>query len=128
MIKYLTFDDVLFVYNIAIDMYGGERGLLNENSLKAAVGRPQQSFGGVDLYTTLFSKAAALGHSIINNHPFIDGNKRTGMASMDLFLDKNNFILTATDDECEKFILEALENKYDVEYIACWIEKYSKLK
>ena len=70
------------------------------------LGRPFQSFGGEDLYPSVFEKAAAIGESIIMNHPFIDGNKRTGYVLMETLLRIEGLKITATDDLLYAFVID----------------------
>lgn len=96
--------------------------------LESAVARPQATFGGQDLYPDIFSKAAALGHSIILNHPFIDGNKRAGYMSMRLFLNLNGYDIDAPLGEKYKFVMEIAEKKRDEEAMAKWLKEHSQKK
>ncbi len=75
--KYLSAEQVLFIHSRLIDETGGSHGIRDTGLLQAAVERPKATFGGKDLYPDIFYKAAALLESLIKNHPFIDGNKRT---------------------------------------------------
>jgi death on curing protein len=73
---------LLRLHELSINIFGGSHGLRDEGSLESAIARPYQSFGGENLYPNPFYKAAAILESIIINHPFIDGNKRTGLLAM----------------------------------------------
>lgn len=75
----ITRAEVLIIHNEVVFAHGGANGVRDVGGLDSAIARPFQSFGGEDLYPSVFEKAAAIGESIIMNHPFIDGNKRTGM-------------------------------------------------
>lgn len=72
------FEDVITFHDKAIEKYGGSKGLRDFGALDSALNRPWQTFGGEELYPTCFEKAAAIAESVILNHPFVDGNKRTG--------------------------------------------------
>ncbi|MCU7549005.1 Fic family protein [Chitinophagaceae bacterium LB-8] len=74
------------IHNILIDSFGGTKGIRDQGGLMSALSRPFQTFEGSDLYITVIEKAAALIESLINKHPFIDGNKRTGYVLMRLLL------------------------------------------
>lgn len=74
-------EDLVFIHSAAIARYGGASGVRDTGSLEAAVDRPYSSFGGQEMFPGPFAKAAALMESIIQRHPFVDGNKRTGVAS-----------------------------------------------
>lgn len=80
--EFLTIDDVLEMHEEMINTIGGSHGIKDRGSLESAMGQPQMTFGGEDFYATLAEKAAALAFSLVNNHPFTDGNKRTGHAAM----------------------------------------------
>ena len=84
-------------------------------ALESALAQPQMTFGGEDLYPTLVDKAAALGYALIKNHPFLDGNKRTGHAAMDVFLVLNDYEIRATVDEQEYVILQVAASGIDRE-------------
>jgi death on curing protein len=77
---------VLLIHQNVLLAHGGANGTRDENALDGAIGRPFQTFGGEDLYPTPLQKAAAIGESIIMNHPFVDGNKRTGYVLMETLL------------------------------------------
>ena len=79
-------------------------GILNLGSLESAVAQPRMTFGGSDLYPTIADKASALGYSLIKNHPFMDGNKRTGHAAMEVFLVLNGLEIQAPISEQEQVI------------------------
>lgn len=77
--KYLTVKDVLLLHQMQIDAFGGSHGLRDLGLLESALMRPQATFDEADLYKSLFDKGAALLHSLLMNHQFVDGNKRTAM-------------------------------------------------
>ena len=90
-------------------------------ALESALAQPQMTFDGVDLYPTLVDKAAALGFSLINNHPFVDGNKRVGQAAMEIFLILNGYEIEATVDEQEKLILDIAASRLKREDLVSWL-------
>ena len=81
------------------------------------------SFGGEDLYPTLVQKAAALGASLVQNHPFVDGNKRIGHAAMEVMLVLNGFEIEATVDEQEKVVLDLAAGELKREEFSAWVEQ-----
>ena len=91
----------------------------------SAVNRPKASFNDQDLYPDVFLKAAALMDSLIRNHPFVDGNKRTGFAAAALFVLLNGYRLTVTNDEAIKFVLETARSKHSIDEIADWLRVYT---
>lgn len=94
--------------------------------LISAASRLQATFGGYDLYPSLFSKAAALIHSLVLNHPFIDGNKRTAMVSTARFLFINGYILKISKREIIDLSLRIESKKLVMEDLAVWFKKHSK--
>ncbi|HLA88427.1 MAG TPA: type II toxin-antitoxin system death-on-curing family toxin [Anaerolineales bacterium] len=119
---YLTAQQVLFLHARLVAETGGSHGVRDINLLLSAVGRPQASFDDQDLYPDLFTKAAALMDSLIRNHPFVDGNKRTGISAAGLFLRINGYRLNPSNIELEKFTIEVAHSKYPVEEIAVWLQ------
>jgi death on curing protein len=105
MIRYLTLVEVLDLHRQIIEQYKGAIGIRDLKALESAVAQPRMTFGGEDLYPTIVDKASALGFSIIMNHPFLDGNKRTGHAAMETFLILNGLEINASVDEQERIIL-----------------------
>lgn len=124
--KYLTTKDVLLLHNLAIEKSGGLHGLRDLGLLESAVARPQATFGGEDLYPTLFLKAGAITHSLLRNHPFIDGNKRTAMFATMTFLELNGYTFIAKQKEVVQFALKVENEKLSVEEISQWLEKHTR--
>ena len=124
--KYLYPKQVLYLYQQIIQQSGGSVGLRDDGLLESAVYRPQSSFGGRDLYPDLFSKAAALGHSIISNHPFVDGNKRVGFEAMRLMLRLNGYDLHASLDAKFEFVMEIAKGRRTEQAIADWLKRHSR--
>ena len=123
---YLTLDVVIAIHDSMIDEYGGSHGIRDLGLIQSALARPQASFGGEDLYPDIFDKASALFHSLIFNHAFVDGNKRTTLTSTARFLYINGYELNATNKELVDFPLK-VENKHlNIEEIAVWLKKYTK--
>ena len=91
--------------------------------LAAASARPQATFGGDDLYPDVASKSAALLHSLIANHPFVDGNKRTAVMAAELFLLFNGFELLTSDDALEEVTMAAARGELAAEALAIWIRQ-----
>ena len=111
---------------MVIDAAGVSHGIRDVGLLESAVLRPQSSFGGEDLYPDVVTKAAALVHSLLMNHMFLDGNKRTAMYSCMTFLELNSFQFTATNKEVVSFALTIENDKLSVEEIAEWLKEHSK--
>src|SRR5689334_8259996 len=98
---FLTLDEVLQLHAHQIQTYGGSEGLRDRGLLESAVVQPQATFAGQYLHEDLAAMAAAYLYHIVANHPFIDGNKRTGMHAADVFLRLNGFELDFPVDEAE---------------------------
>lgn len=126
MTVYLSLEQVLALHRAQIDEYGGARGLREKGGLESALARPQRTFGGEDLYPEVADKAAALWHSLVINHPFIDGNKRIGAMAAELFLGLNGVDLQSTDDELVAATLAAAQGEMSAEALAIWIRQRSR--
>ncbi len=90
--------------------------------LDSAIARPFQTFGGEDLYPSIFDKAAAIGESIIMNHPFVDGNKRTGYVLMETLLRMDGLKINASDEILYSFVISISTGEYHFEQIAKWLK------
>lgn len=117
---YLTAAQVLFIHARLLAETGGAPGIRDLGMLEAAVARPQATFDGADLYPDLASKAAALMASLVGNHPFVDGNKRVGITTAAIFLQRNGMRLTATNEAVEAFTLSVAQGQVTVAEIAAW--------
>lgn len=91
--RYLTLNEVLELYHRVMEQSGGAVRIRDLNALEPALAQPRMTFGGQELYPTIVEKASALGFSLIRNHPFVDGNKRTGHAALETFLVLNGYEL-----------------------------------
>ena len=119
--RYLSLAEVLLLHRLVMEQ-GGQQPLLRDlGALESAVAQPRQTFGGEDLYPGLAAKAAALGFSLIQNHPFLDGNKRVGHAAMVVFLRVNGRRLEATVDEAERTILQVASGDLDRGGLQAWL-------
>lgn len=123
--KYLTTEDVLLLHHLSIEKSGGSHGLRDAGLLDAAVHRPQATFAGEDLYPTLFDKAGALCHSLIKNHAFVDGNKRTSLLSAMTFLELNGYVFECSQEELVAFGLKIDNENVSPEGIAAWLSSHS---
>jgi len=103
--RFLSLAEVLVLQQRLIAASGGADGLRDTGALESAVNQPHASFAGEDLYPDLIAKAAALGHALVMNHPFVDGNKRLGHAAMETFLVLNGQEIACELDEQERMML-----------------------
>lgn len=124
--KYLTVKDILLLHELQIEKFGGSHGLRDLGLLESAVARPESSFDGVDLYPDIFLKGAALVQSLLMNHQFVDGNKRTAMFSVMTFLELNGYKFVAKQKDIVETALWIENKKPTIEEISKWLEKHSK--
>ncbi len=123
---YLTAEQVLFIHARITSETGGEYGVRSLGLLLSAVARPQATYNGQDLYSDIFSKAAALLESLLGNHPFIDGNKRAAITAAGLFLRLNGYRLKASNPQLEEFTLNCAQHLVSLVQMAIWLEKQSE--
>lgn len=124
-ITFLSEAELIAINEEMVSKYGGLHGVRDIHILSSAVGKPQMSVGFHDAYPSIFDKAAALFHSIINNHPFLDGNKRASLFSAIAFLECNGWRVEFRRKEAVKFTRKAHNQKYTVEQIAEWLKDHS---
>jgi death-on-curing protein len=122
--RYLTLLEVLEAHERIQQQSGGEPGVLNLGALESALAQPRMTFGGQDLHSTIAAKVAALGFSLIQNHPFVDGNKRTAHAAMETFLVLNGYQIEATVEEQEDMILKVAAGKSSREVFTEWLHRH----
>jgi len=123
-VRYLTLSEVLELHRRIIGQSGGALGILNLGALESALAQPRMTFGGSELYPSIVDKAAALGYSLIQNHPFLDGNKRTGHAAMEVFLLLNDCEIQAPVDDQERVILQVASGEMDRETFSLWLRDH----
>lgn len=114
------------IHHDQIERYGGSHGIRDLALLESAVQRPRSSFMGEDLYPDIFDKAAALIHSILLNHPFLDGNKRTSMASGAALLFLNGYELKVDQEEFVDVALAIESKKMNLAQISKWLKDHSR--
>lgn len=122
--QYLELDEVLRLHELSIQRYGGSLGLRDLGLLESALAAPKQTMFGDDLYPDVAAKAAILLFALVKNHPFVDGNKRTGFASLIRFLRINGFILQASNDELYQFAMETATSILDKDAMGAWISAH----
>jgi death-on-curing protein len=126
MTVYLSLKQILLLQERQLRAFGGSAGLRDRGGLESAVARPQMTFGGEDLYPDLPEKAAALMHSLVANHPFVDGNKRVGAMAAELFLAINRVQLVASDQEVIETTLAVARGEVSAEALAIWIRQRTR--
>lgn len=123
MIRYLSLAEVLALHARVLASSGGAAGIRDLGRVQAALAQPMATFDGNELYPTMVEKAAALGFSLIQGHPFVDGNKRVGHAAMEVFLVLNGFEVVASVDEQESVVLAAAAGSSSREALTEWLQK-----
>jgi death-on-curing protein len=124
--RYLTLAEVVQLHLLLAEATGGASGIRDLATLESAVAQPKATFDKNDLYPSLTDKAAILCFSIVQGHPFVDGNKRTGHAAMATFLLLNGFEIDATVDEQEKVMLALASGQIDRPKFAEWLDQHVK--
>ena len=124
--RWLQLAEVLELYLRLIDQSGGMAGIRDLGLLEASLAQPRQTFGGIDLYPELIEKAAALGFSLIQNHPFVDGNKRIGHAAIEITMVLNGVELVASVDSAEAVVLAVAMGELNREAFTKWVKTHQQ--
>ena len=124
--NYLTIYQVLFLHARIVAETGGSQGMHDLGLLESAVARPRVSLEGKDLYPDVFTKAAALMDSLVRKHAFVDGNKRTAIAALAIFLRQNGWQVRASNAELESFTLHVARTKPSLNEMNAWLEAHSE--
>ena len=118
MTEYVTTADALFFHQLLIERYGGASGLRDAGALESALHRPQTGY-----YDTLIHEAAALLESLVQNHPFVDGNKRVAFAVTDVFLRINSYQIAADSPTVFATLMQFFADQtFDMEHLVPWLE------
>jgi death-on-curing protein len=118
----ITYEEVLEIHQALIEAFGGASGVRDEGLLQSALDRPFAGFGELEFYKTSEEKAGAIVESIVKNHPFVDGNKRTGYVLMRLLLMQSGNDLQATQDEKYDFVISIASGRLAFPEIVDWIK------
>ncbi len=123
-ICFLTLNEILKIHQSEIKNYGGSTGIRNKELLISALAQPHSSFSGQYLHKDLFEMSAAYLYHICQNHPFIDGNKRTALGAAVMFLFMNGIDFNVDNDLVADMVFEVAKGKMKKEEIASWFRKY----
>ena len=118
-----TLQDIYELHTQLENAFVLSSGVRDENLLASAVNTPFQTFMGNDLYPSIYDKAAQLCYGIANNHPFTDGNKRTALHSMYVYLIINGFDITATQQDVENMIIDVAAGNMTNTELVQWLQK-----
>ncbi|GAB2561701.1 type II toxin-antitoxin system death-on-curing family toxin [Spirosoma areae] len=113
--------DVLTIHQVLINDFGGSSGIRDQGLLQSAIERPFSGIGETLFYLTPEEKAGAILENIVKNHPFVDGNKRTGYVLMRLLLMQSGKDITATQEEKYDFVIQVASGRLDFNQIIDWI-------
>ena len=108
---FLTFAEIIEIHEYQISRFGGAAGLRDIDLLKSAIGMPSATFGGEYLHPSIIEMAAAYLYHLVENHPFVDGNKRVGAMAALIFLDLNGYDFDASDAEFTDMVLKVASGK-----------------
>jgi death-on-curing protein len=122
----ILIEEVEIIHDILIEKFGGAKGIRDKAILESAIGRPYQTFDGNELYPEPVDKAAAIFESIISNHPFIDGNKRTAYVLLRLVLKEHKQDIYVDQNEKYNFVITAAKGELTFDAIRTWISRYLK--
>jgi death-on-curing protein len=123
MTEYVTIADALFFHKQLIERYGGAPGIRDVGALESALHRPQTGY-----YDTLVHQAAALMESLVQNHPFVDGNKRVAFAVVDVFLRINGYSIAADSKTIDEYMTQLFEARsFQMEHLVPWLQKIVRL-
>ena len=124
--RYLTLGEIFQLHRLIAETSGGATGIRDLAALESAVAQPKATFDMMDLYPSLVDKAAVLCFSIVQGHPFVDGNKRTGHAAMATFLLLNGTDIDATTDQQEQLMLDLASGRVSREQLTAWLSAHVK--
>jgi len=120
----IQLQDVLSIHKILIDQFGGAQGIRDKAGIESAIARPYSTFDNQELYPTPEEKAAAIIESIVTNHPFMDGNKRTGYVMMRLLLLNAGKDIEASEEKKYDFVINIASGQMDFDSIKTWIKDH----
>jgi len=119
--RHITYNEVIDIYREQVERFGGYCAIRDNNALLAVIANPQRQFAGRDLYPSLASKAAILVYSLIKNHPFVDGNKRTAFVCGRMLLRLNGHDVCSLDDYY-RIILKIAQSEANKDDVTDWLE------
>jgi death on curing protein len=122
MTKYLNEEEILLAHFALIERYDGTHGVRDLKRIKSVTQAVKQEVFGVEQYLSLYEKAAIYARNIIADHPFADGNKRTGITAAVMFLKRNRVNFMAQKGELEDFAVQIATDHLDIPTIAAWLE------
>jgi death-on-curing protein len=124
--RFMSLAEVLEIHQDQIARYGGGPGIRDMDLLKSALGMPAATFGGQFLHSDLHEMAAAYLFHLVQNHPFVDGNKRVGAVAALVFLDLNGLDFTAPENDFARMVLAVASGQMDKAEVAVYLKRWSR--
>ncbi|MGA2625173.1 MAG: type II toxin-antitoxin system death-on-curing family toxin [Bacteroidota bacterium] len=124
-VHFIPQEVVLTIHADLLQRYGGAPGLRDSGLLDSALAQPKITVAGKYANKSIFDKAAAYGFHICKNHPFVDGNKRVAFVLMDIFLQKNGWEVTSTEEEAYRTIMDLASGKLTKSQLSNWLKEHS---
>ena len=121
----ISLEELVWVHTVAVTEFGGSQGIRDRGLLESAIARPLATFGGKHLYDTPFKRAAALAESLVLNHGFVDGNKRSAMYAMAAWLEREGYAIDAARGELRDLALAIASHQLSTEQISAWLVQRS---
>ena len=125
---FLTLAEVVEIHDYQIRHFGGSDGLRSQDMLESAIGIPSSTFGGAYLHPTIPDMAGAYLFHLVENHPFVDGNKRVGAMAALVFLELNEYDFDATDDELTEAVLQVAGGKMPKDALSAFFRQHSRCR
>ena len=122
---FLTFAEIIEIHDYQIEHFGGSDGLRSVELLKSAIGMPSSTFSGEYLHSSIPEMAAAYLFHLVENHPFLDGNKRVGAMASLVFLDLNGYEFDATDEEFTDLVMRVASGKMLKSEVVLFFQQHS---
>src|SRR4051794_14542802 len=122
---FLTLEEVLLIHRDQIARYGGSLGIRDLGLLQSALAQPAASFDGQYLHADLFEMASAYLYHIVQNHPFVDGNKRVGTVAALVFLELNSVNVDAPEQDLERLVMSVAQSQADKTAVATFFRQHT---
>ena len=122
---FLTLAEIIEIHDYQISRFGGAAGVRDIELLKSAIGMPSATFGGEFLHPSVIEMAAAYLYHLVENHPFVDGNKRVGAMAALIFLDMNGFEFDAPDEDFTAMVLEVASGEMMKSEISLFLRQHT---
>jgi death on curing protein len=122
----ISLEGLVWMHTVAVEEFGGSTGIRDRGLLESALARPLASFGGRNLYDTPYKRAAALAESLVLNHGFVDGNKRTAIYAMAAWLEREGYAIEAERGGLRDLALAIASHELNTDQVAAWLEQRAK--